>query len=317
MLKIGTPELRGDEPRAAAKFATRALRRVLLRPETVFYSAVGFLIVSYALVYAIDIQNLFGVRDLLVRVLRVPYFWFYWFQAPVENPLQWLMLGAVVIVFAMIAGGAGGRAERRGEREFALLMAIGFLLMLLEDAGDVRHVYRTIIEAFFGGGGYAIEDTYGLVGTLFELSYFGLIGGIIAFALLRYRALYRQESTVRRYFVRGFVLYALAVGSSWVGNAFRAVTDFRDVYTVAGDWVTARLFLTRADTREIFQRSNAELLDSGMHPLQFAFLDRVYEESLELLGAASFLVAAIALYDVLRHREDGTVSRRSRDGTER
>jgi len=286
---------------APFRIADRLRSLISRRPEVILYGVVGFLIASYGVVYAIDIQNAFGLRDLLVQTLRVPYFWFYWFQAPVENPLQWLLLGSVVIVFAMIAGGARGEA-RRSERRFGLFMAIGFLLMLLEDAGDVRHVYRTIIEAFFGGGSYAIEETYGVVGTLFELSYFAIIAGVISFALFRYRATYWGDVTVRRYFAGGFVLYAVAVGSSWLGNAFRAVTGFRDVYTVAGEWATARLFLARSDTREIFERSNATLRDSGMHPLEFAFVDRVYEESLELLGGASFLVAALVLYRVLQER---------------
>ncbi len=275
------------------------------RPELVFWGLVGFLLLSYLLIYAVDIRNIFGLRDLLVRVLRIPYFWFYWFQAPVENPLQWLLLGGAVITFASIAGAAYQSGDRR-TGAFGLLMGFGLLLLLLEDAGDVRHVYRTIVEAFAGAGQYAIEGTYGIAGTLFELAYFAVLAAIMIFALWRYRDVYWSSRTPRAYFAVGVVLYGLAVSSSWLGNAFRAVTPFRDLYSIAGERVIAGLFRGRPDTTAILKRTSQAVANDGMHPLEFAIMDRVYEESLELLAAGAFFVAGLALlfaYQARRGRE--------------
>ena len=267
----------------------RLKSRLRHRPETLFHVAVAFLAISFFLVIAIDVFNLFDLHTRWIEDGERWYFWPYWYQMPVEVPTQWLCLLAVVVIFFLSAGAAFQRGDIE-EFDFCMLFAIGATLMLMEDSLDVRHQLRfALIDRGF--------DNYGAVITLVELAYFAAIGGLLVFAFLRFRNVFWERNKVRTYLIRGYVFYAIAVGSSWTGAAFGSVSDdFPNLYTWAGQWCMRLLFFDGADREAYFHIANEAVIERDGLPLGFWFMDRVWEESFELLGAAALLVAALAFF---------------------
>lgn len=257
-------------------------------PERFFYATVGFLGISYALIVAIDVFDIFGFHSWWAGDQTRQYFWLYWFHTPVEVPTQWLCLTAVAIVFFWSAGAAYQRRDTE-VCEFSSLFGVAAMLMLAEDSLNIRHHLRYALEDSEGAG-------YSVLGTLSDLGFFALLGGLLVFVFLRFRHLFWDYQKVRTYLIRAYLCYAIAVGSSWVGPAFRTISDdFPDVYTLAGTFFTRLLFFDGAQRQEHFQRIN-EAVDPGTPTLEYYFMDRVWEESFELLGASALLVAALAFF---------------------
>lgn len=259
------------------------------RPEALFYLAAAFLGVSYLLIVAIDVFNAFDLHTRWIGAKGRWYLWLHWFEVPVETPLQWACLGAVAVLFFLSAGAIYQREQ--GEAfDFAMLFGIGATLMLVEDSLNPRHYLRFYLEGRDVGG-------YTTVGTLAELAYFALLGGLLVFVFLRFRRVFWKFDKVKTYLIRGYVLYAVAVGSSWMGSAFRSATDtLPDLYTVVGRFATGILFFDEGPRQAYFEHIDDAVVNSGNPPLAFWFMDRVWEESLELLGASALLVAAVAFF---------------------
>ncbi len=189
------------------------LKKVQQNPAIAFYTVAAFLIASLLLTVLFDIVNIFGVKNWMVDNLTIPYFWFYWFSIPVEQPLQWYLLGMTLIVFGMNAGRAYQNVNQTVHQHagpFWLLLSIGTMLMLVEDAGDVRHTIRKMVQRAAGEGGY------GFGGTLFELGYFAVIGLIMVYALWSYRHVYWNHTRMRNYLFAGYLFYV----------SIRATTSF-------------------------------------------------------------------------------------------
>jgi len=250
-----------------------------IKPNIIFKITMLFLFVSYILTYLIDARNIFGIQEFLINNLDTPFFWYHWFLTPVEEPIQWYMLGATFFVFAFISGIAYMNKDKN-TLKFWGLMSFGLLLMLVEDAGDVRHTYRARIEMVFG------EETYGFLGTTFELFYFAFIGIIMLVAFLKYRHVYWAYYNTKKYLIIGYIFYGLGVSASFIGGAYRTLTGFT-LYENIGGAVLDRIIIN-SETSLI-----AYNLFDETHRVEFMFMDRVFEESLELLGAAGLLCAGL------------------------
>ena len=248
------------------------------KPYLIFYSVLFFIGLSVLLTILVDIVNIFNVKAFMNRALDVPYFWYHWFTIPLEIPLQWYLLGSIVVVFAMIAGGAYERNEKQ-IFYFWFLLSLGVVLMIVEDAGNVRHEIRWMIESV------ADEEQYGFFGTISELLYFAIIGVIMLFALIRYRNVYWHLIDVKKYLFLGYLFYGLGVASSFLGSAFESVTGF-SLYEKTGTFIMDSFFLNDEKTELTY-----EIALETMEDLNFMFMDKVYEESLELIGAGALLTA--------------------------
>ncbi len=261
------------------------------KPETLFYLVAGFLVVSIGLVVAIDVFDAFGWRTAwLAGDEYRSFFWWHWFSEPVENPIQWFLLALGMSAFALGAGAAYEREDSQGFR-FALFMSIGLALMFIEDAADPRHRIRMDLESYFGSG------SYGVLGTAIELIYFALLGGLLLYAFFRFRQAFWPHDKARRYLIRGFAFYGIAVSSSWLGSAFRSVTSgMADLYSVTGELFVAILFFDGGKTEQLYWELDAQTQEILGRPLSFYFMDRVWEESFELLGAAALVVAGFAYF---------------------
>ena len=259
------------------------------RPETLFYVTVGFLVLSYVLVIAIDVFNVFDLHTRWTAGGERHYFWKHWFQTPVEIPTQWVCLSVLMVTLFLSAGAAYQRGHG-DEFEFSMLFGIGVSLMLIEDSLNPRHLLRHQLR----DQGFA---NYGTVITLTELAYFALLGGLLVFVFIYFRHVFWKREKVRKYLIRGYVFYAIAVGSSWSGPAFRTASeDFPDLYTVTGRFFTRILFFDGGEREAYFQSVNEGLERTNVHLLEYWFMDRVWEESFELLGASALLVAGLAFF---------------------
>lgn len=133
----------------------------------------AFLGASLLVTVLVDIVNIYGVKYWMVENLTIPYFWFYWFSTPVENPLQWYLLGVTLIVFGMNAGRAYQRADHNvvrayqdNDREagpFWLLLTAGTMLMLVEESLELLGVAALLTAGLFYYARYRGQGTYGQV----------------------------------------------------------------------------------------------------------------------------------------------------------
>lgn len=265
------------------------------RPEIIFWLFLGFLLVSYTLILLIDVHNIYDLRDRWYSDYEISFFWYQWFVTPVEMPIQWVTLSAVVYGFFLNARTAHSISDER-PTIFWRLMGLGAILMVLEDIYDIRHRVRDFLTGQLG------SDSYGVFGTFFELGYFALLGGVLLYAFFRYRDTFWEYTKARNYLIAGYVFYAIAAGSSWAGSAFQATTEGDDLYTAIGRRLTEFLFFRDQETKDLFEQINEPLISGPFNTLEFYFVDSVYEESLELLGAGALVVAAIAFHRQYRSR---------------
>lgn len=263
------------------------------KPERLFYAVCLFLAVSWGLIYVIDVANTFDLREQWYGERDVSFFWFHWFRTPVERVIQVMVLAAAMYVFLAqalrlrrkIPAGADRRAAR-----FSLWMGGGLGLMILEEYGNLRHVIRIYVERWAG------EGKYGVMGTVSELLFFAALGAMMVYAFVRYRDVFWSRAKTARFMVLGYLFYGVAVGASWLGTAFRDRESVPVLYDTVGGWVAEPLFTRDEQTAKAFEDANAYLGGRGMETLDFWIINRVVEESIELLAAAALLVAAVAFW---------------------
>lgn len=265
------------------------------RAHLVFAAFVGVTAASALAVVAVDVYDLGGLRSWYAGEELVPFFWFHWYEFPLEKIGQWGALGAFVAVCVVNSVLTHHRSDSEG-RTMWMLLTVGGVLMLLEDAFDIRHELRVAINPLVG------EESYGVVSTFVELGYFAAIGVVLVWALVRYRHYWSSWVPTRGYLLVGYMFYGAAVGCSWLGSAFRDYepAGHRDLYTLIGEAVTSRLFALDDQALRLFVDTTAALEQTEMAPLPFYFVDRVFEESLELIGAGALLVAALAFWGQYR-----------------
>ena len=258
-----------------------------VKPNIIFHGVLVFIALSFLLTYLIDIVNLFGIKEQMIQNLEVPYFWHHWFTTPVEIPLQWILLALTGLFFMLTAGIAYERKDRH-TFYFLTLLSIGLLLMLIEDAGDVRHAYRRALERILVG-----ETSYGYFGTIFELFYFAFIAAIMVYALWRYKDVYWKYIDAKKYLLIGYIFYALGVSASFTGNVSRVLIGF-NVYEAMGGYVLKSFFIRDEITKLAYE------VASENSRVDYNFMNYAVEESLELIGAGALLVAGIYFFNSYR-----------------
>jgi hypothetical protein len=220
---------------------------------------------GWALFLTFDLWNVGGVRDraggLMGHVFN---------DRPVEWG-QWVCLSAL----AVAGGRLAGRLRTLGAREmgaFWTLVGVAAALMLIEDAGDLRHVIaRYVLD--FGG-----EERFSVNRTISDVVYFGAIASVPLYAVARYGRRAWRATAMRPYLAIGVLLYAVAA----IGNALR---HYDALYIRLG------------------RRLHDALVMNGPMPtppgmdenrMYFMIIDGPVEESLELLAASALLAACVA-----------------------
>ena len=245
-----------------------------IRPAHVFGFGVAYLFFAWFISYLGDVHNVLALTDRLInRGAERPFMWYYLFTegSPTEM-LQWAYLAATVILCGVLIGRLGERGYRL-PAQFFVLMAAGTGIMLMEDAGNLRHRIKFYILLAFG-------DTMAL-GIAVELVIYALLGALMIYALVRFwRYPWRHRET-RHYMIAGYSLYAVAAIAS-------ATRHFGDWYDHAGEWLLRAWGLWEPFTALFIPT------DVG-RPIGFYIMDFLVEESIELL-AASALCAAVYAY---------------------
>ncbi len=197
-----------------------------------------------------------------------------------DRPVEWTQW----LLLAVSAGSTGylaGRLDSMGQTmqaRFFLLIAIAFGLMLVEDAGDIRHTLNREIGRLTGDEIFGIKRDF-----VVEAPYFLALAALPLYAIIRYGKYVWQASNVRLYLFTGFVFYALAAGGSAISNLFHS-------YVIVGGFI------------------DLVLLGNNLEPLPgrsqgftyFLFTDSVIEESVELIGLTLILAAILAFAGNLR-----------------
>jgi len=230
-------------------FSTFRLREHL--PSIAIIAAACLVILScWVAVYFVDVLNLTSISP--ERGL-----WWHLFRnrGPVEW-VQWIFISLTCLGAAVLCGSFWEKGEKRGQLFWGLI-AITFILMLIEDAGDPRHVLANYGYELFGMKRRNIEGVY-----------FALMASPLLYAFLRFREVIFNIPQTRLYIVVGGVLYAVAATAS----VFREYGDF---YVNLGE------------------RLSQEVTGGVIPP--FFLMDFVLEESLELFSAAT-IFAGVRIY---------------------
>ncbi len=249
-----------------------------IRPAHIFCSALAYLALAWLISYLGDVHNFLGLTDRLInRGAERPFMWYYLFMegSPTEM-VQWLYLSATVVLCGLTSGRLAAKNYRLPAR-FFLLMGIGVVTMLMEDAGNLRHQIKYYFRL-------ALGDTM-LVGIAVEMLFFGLLGLFMLYALVRYgRYVWRQRMT-RNFLGLGYISYAVASLAS-------GTRHFADWYDHAGNWLLQVVGL--------YEPFNARFVPTAVgRPIGFYVMDFFLEESLELVAAAALCTAAYAYYRAL------------------
>ena len=260
----GVDLLRADAPRPRRR---RSVPRA--HPAIPIVLGVIWLLIAYTAILVVDVAGL-GQERLAEAVPDRPVMWLLLFEpsSPTEL-LVWATLGVLALVSANISGRLRLRGEER-PAAFWRLIGVGAVLMLMEDAGDVRYIFHQWVEI----AGILADHPHQL--PIVEAIWYAVIASVFAVAILRHgRAVLGSRATVVLGTV-GVVAYAVAS----LGSLSREVFPW---YVDLGARLEALI--------------PGELpRPPGWHDINVHWFltDRVFEESFELLGAVFLLAAALA-----------------------
>lgn len=261
-------------------------------PGIVFTGVMSFIIISLLFTVLFDIINVFGVKNIMVENLDVPYFWWHWWGTPFDF-VQFYFLGFGVMVMAINAG----MTYERGDRHlfyFWGLLSIGMVLLTIEDASDIRSVIRMeLIEKITG------EGKYGFFGTVAELLHFAVLGVFMLYPVIRYRDVILKNAMLTKYFIIGYVSYAISQISSWAGSAFGEALEYNDLYQIIGDFLMPLIFVRNDLTQLALEKANEA------YPwFNFYLADRIWEESFELMGMGGIITAGVIFFVQYRKNKE-------------
>jgi len=264
-------------------------RSLFLKHQNIIGIGVILLLTFYALSFLLDILNIFGLRS-LYSGLEVPLLWDLMFQerGPVEM-FQWLFLGFFTITSAFLFGKLNEKGRNK-EGIFWFLFSIAGVLMLMEDAGNIRH--------------FLLRDHVVLGWTFMqslETVYFGLLAAIPFAAVVRYGKYIKDSRTTVVLLALGFVFYGLAV-------FFSGPADLTNINIHIGDtFYEATASIGGEDLRAIYEETDLRLEEQaggeGFMDISYRFIDHLIEESLELLGATFLLASAVSYLEFIKREE--------------
>lgn len=235
-------------------------------------SGVGVLLLFWMLVVLVDLMNVAGLGDVWYEHMAPDYrdrAWMWRFLFCEGSPaeiMQWFLL-ACAAGFAFVSTGQRrevGAGVNDQEMRFWLLMGIAFLLLLVEDAGNLRarvadHAGYLMGPATRGGA---------------ELAVFFVLAALPVSALVMHLRVALTNHVGRWYLLAGFALYGIGGGAS----ASRYLW-----YDQAGTWLYTSVF-----------RGQLGGEAWGQHSHGFWIMDYLVEESIELLAATCMAAAACA-----------------------
>jgi hypothetical protein len=230
-------------------------------------------------VLLVDAANVLGLRETLAASdleIDALYYLMYRDGGPVEI-VQWSFISLFVIVSAHLSG-------RLFEREpvparFWVCASILGGFMILEDAGNVRHLLADIGVAFLPFRELASR-------TLVEGTFYAVIATPAFVGAWYYVRMDPERRPPAKLILPGVGAYAVAA----IASASRALGDW---YVVAGHWVNDTILGSRLPPMADGFWGVAD----GRDVTAFMIMDFILEESIELMGATLLLAAAVAVLE--------------------
>jgi hypothetical protein len=252
-------------------------RALTVKPQAVMLTVAAVVGVAWGLFVVVDLLDAGGIGGRLERPLWVHLF----NDRPVEWT-QWFLLPATTLAAAYAAGRIA-MTEERDAASFFLLLALATGLMMIEDAGDVRHVISGYARDAFG------ETIIGLpYRVVSDVPLFALLAAVPIYAIARYGRRVWCVAAVRPFLVAGYVLYFVAAVAS-------GLRHLGDLYVALGSRLDAWLLDGRMPVDPLI----------GQDRTHFMVVDSLLEESIEAIAAASLLGAVLAYITALRARASG------------
>ncbi len=251
-----------------------------LKYQHILIIGLGFLGLSYVLIYISDIKNFFGTREIYADTF-IPLLWNRLFTegGPIEM-LQWLFLGLLIIFSAYLTGIL--RERKRGkEAMFWLLFAVAGMFMLMEDAGDLRDYlfYEQLGLSFFY---LRIAETF----------YFLVLAAIPIFAVIKYGKYIKKSKVTVILLALGFIFYGAA---AFISGPADLIDGGWYIGGVMYNFTTSK-WMGGDELKHIYEKTDLNLLEDDPHNLNVTYRlkDFLLEESLELLGATMLLASAVS-----------------------
>lgn len=249
-------------------------------PAAVLGIAAAIVLGSWTLVILMDVLGVLAPTKpgILQRLHNgVPMYFHLFNDRPVEWS-QWPIMAATVLGSGYLAGRLEG-GPLQGARTFFLLFGAGVGLMLIEEAGDIRHTITDYVRLLVGWDLHGIPPQ-----VLVDVPYFALLAVLPVWAVLGYGRHIWRAPAARAYLVGGVCLYAVAsVGSALLSSRH---------YTLIGSWIDHTLMGGR------LAPIPGELGEDGIYYI--IFVDGAIEESIELMAATCFLCVVLAYVRELR-----------------
>lgn len=242
-----------------------------IRPRVVVAAVIIWLMVAWVLFLSVDI---FGWLDL---GFNRPMWQLLFNNYPVEWT-QWFLLAFSIFIAGFLSAVLYARRQFPSAK-FFLFFGIGLGLMLIEEAGDIRHTISAELRRVMG------DEIAGLpYRVVSDVPYFTLLASLPAYAVLRYgKHIWREYLRARWLLLSGVMLYALAA----VSSALRHLNDF---YIRVGAWVDTTFFADRFPVPDNMTQERAH----------FFVVDSVLEETVELLAITLVLAGLLAVATHLR-----------------
>lgn len=246
---------------------------------SVSLGALGVLLLA---VLVVDVLDVAGSRSLVGSNSGITL-WQYLFRE--GSPVEWVQALTLLVLVFYAGVGAGGQLRDVDAQRLLLFLAAGVALMIVEDTGNVSQTLAQWASAF--------SDVSPVV---FRGPIFALIGLIMVYGPVRYRAVLMRDGRALRLFVIGYAFYGLMV----LGEVLNQLFPF---YVRVGTWVREVIFGGRFVPATFPGAANEELGLTGTEVDAFFLMDYLYEETLELVGATFLLLGVLQL---LRSRDTGS-----------
>lgn len=279
MLHSGDRRLR--TPRRGARSQGRssrtgALLKGLGTPKAILGLVLLYLAVMYLLIYAVDVQDAFGLRSRMLALdMNGPAVWYQVFASrKLTSILQWALLAAATPIAGIMAGRLK-ESGRQGPGAFWSLISVALALTLMGDGGN----FHDIVVSY---GSDLFPEYATLITIVVRLCLFGGISAILAYALVVHGRSVWGTAGFRPFIVMAYAAAALGA--------------FSDVSTWIGFYEAAGLFVhnTLAQGQLVLFPTHTLASQAGL------FMDSVWEESLELFSYAAFLAAALVYRNAMR-----------------
>ncbi|MDQ2085956.1 hypothetical protein RBH29_05820 [Herbivorax sp. ANBcel31] len=263
------------------------MKKKLKLPEIIVIAVLTYLFVTWSMVIAIDLLNLGGLSDWLVSRLAskdidIALVWIYMFTegGPTEI-FQWSFLSLSVLACGVISG---LHIKNKQLSRCFLMLGFGMALMLMEDAGNIRHLMSKAVSILFYSEYTGSNSNPYAIAT--ELIFYAFLGFLMLFPLIMH-----GKSLLKSVKCKKSVIFLL------IGYCAYGLASFASATRNIGHWYQ-RLGEGIMNFFSVTERAAWYSVSLG-----FYLVDFWIEESVELIGA-SFIFVGLISYAISLKNDD-------------